>query len=262
MSEETVKLALVGESGSGKTHQAGYLIEGFGADNVGLISCERGLGTIKSLLTPENVFVAETYEDLRKAHVWAKERYDRPDAHVFIDGASRVMQWLSNREHSGADRVLEALVLGREPKEADKPFLRYITKDAKIDTVKIWIRGGRDAEIFWDAWIKAQWNLYATFWTILTPSGQFEKKLPWTVDAPGDGMRNAVISSFDYIFHLERVKGEGFRAHTAPDSGKYRCKRRLDPRLGLDIPDEIEDFNLAEFYRTLKPTITQETNRT
>ena len=252
---DSVKLALVGESGAGKTHQAGYLIETFGADNVGIVNCERGLNTIATLLTADNVFNANSIEDMRKAWAWAKERYDRPDAHLFIDGGSRVMQWISNREHGGADKALEAVVTGRRNDMADsvKPFLRYITDKQVIDTQKVWIRGARDAEIFWASWLALRCNLYATFWAEKTPTGQYERSFPWTVDAPGNGMRNAIIGAFDFVFHIVRVRGEGMKVITAPDDFKYRCKRRLDPRMGIDIPDEIADFNLAKFYAALKP---------
>jgi hypothetical protein len=136
-----------------------------------------------------------------------------------------------------------------------KPFLRYVTEKQAIDTAKVWIRGGRDAEIFWASWLKLRCNIYATFWTQMTPAGQFDTKLPWTVDAPGNKMRDAILGAFDFVFHLVRVRGEGFRAFTGPDDPKYKCKRRLDFRTGLTIPDVIEDFNLASFYSTLKPTV-------
>ena len=46
--------------------------------------------------------------------------------------------------------------------------------------------------------------------------------------------------------------------YTGPDDTKYKCKRRLDPRRGIVIPDEIENFNLADFYRTVKPNTQKE----
>jgi hypothetical protein len=167
------------------------------------------------------------------------------------------MQWISNREHGGADKALEAVVMGRrnDMPDAIKPFLRYVTDKQVIDTQKVWVRGARDAEIFWNGWLALKCNLYATFWAEKTPTGQYDRNFPWTVDAPGNGMRNAIISSFDYVFHLVRVRGEGFRAMTGPDDPKYRCKRRLDPRIGIEIADEIPDFNLATFYQSLKQTV-------
>lgn len=253
---ETVKLALVGDSGSGKTHQVRHIIEAFGADNVGIVSCEKGLGTIQTLLTPDNVFVADSIEEMREAWGWASKRYNRPDAFVVIDGGSRVMQWISNREHGGADQMLEYVYSGKpipDMPAAIRPFLRYLTEKKVIDIMKVWIRGGRDAEIFWAAWLKLDCNLYASFWREKTSAGQYDKSLPYTVDTPGNGMRNAIYSAFDYVFHIERV-GTGATVFTGLADPVHKCKQRVDPALGINIPDEIPDFNLAKFYQALKPT--------
>lgn len=248
---ETIKLALCGESESGKTHQAGYLIEEFGADNVGIISAERGLNTIVSLVTPENVRECDSMDDVRAAFKWAKERYDRHDGHLFVDGGTRILDWIANAEHKGADDCLECVVKG-EPVPAElAEFRRFITKEKNIDTGKVWQRIAMNSVMFLDALKKARWNLYMTFWADKTPTGQYNRDWPMQVDAQGKGSRDAVYGTFDYVFHIVKG-GDKKRVVYTETSSKYKCKRRLDPRLGIVIPEEMVDFNLAKFVRMLR----------
>lgn len=250
---KTVKMALAGESESGKTHQAGYLIEAFGADNVGIISAERGLNTIISLLTPENVRECDSIDDVRAAFAWAKQRYDRPDAHLFIDGGTRILDWIANAEHKGADDCLEYVVSGEPVPSNLQEFRRFITKEKNIDTGKVWQRIAMNSYMLLDAFKKGDWNLYMTFWADKTPTGQYNRDWPMQVDAQGKGSRDAVYGTFDYVFHVVK-NAEKKRVVYTETSFKYKCKRRLDHRLGVVIPEEITDFNLASFVKLVSQT--------
>src|SRR6185503_21146357 len=72
---ETLKMAAYGANNSRKTLQIGHLIETFGAANVGIISCERGLNTIKSKLDERYIKVVDNKQELRDAWKWANDSF-------------------------------------------------------------------------------------------------------------------------------------------------------------------------------------------
>src|SRR5688572_25509460 len=75
--DESLKMAAYGVTGGRKTLQIGHLIERYGAENVGIINCEHGLGTINSLTDKRYIYVAHGLDDLRAAWGWANERFNR-----------------------------------------------------------------------------------------------------------------------------------------------------------------------------------------
>lgn len=255
--KETEKYALYTKSGGGKTFQIGHLIEAFGADNVGIVSCEDGLGTIETLVTPENVKPCNDLNGLREAYKWATERYAGTDKWVAVDGGTRVLQWVANGQFGGADLMLETVLKGTKAMDlpADiKPFARYLTDKGVIDTQKIWIRIGRDCEILMDAWKRLPCNLVWTFWEEETSRGQYDKGLPWKPDAPGKAATAAIVNTFDWVIRLKREGGKAATALLDPTSIEYIAKHRIDPRKGIEIPAAIADFNLAKFHQRIKGT--------
>ena len=68
---ETAKIALFGANSTGKTLQIRSLIETFGAENVGIVSCEDGLKVIRSSVRPEQVKECNSIGEMREAELRA-----------------------------------------------------------------------------------------------------------------------------------------------------------------------------------------------
>jgi hypothetical protein len=248
-----LKIALYADSEGGKTLQIGHLIERFGAENVGILSCEGGLTTIGSRINPEYVRVCDGLDDLRKGFVWAKERFTRPDQWVCVDGGSRVLQWIRDENWGNSEKVMELLLDGKRrdmlPDDI-KPFARFVSKELSLDGQRIWIQVGTDCERLFDAFIKLPSSVYWNFWEELTSKGQYEKGLPWKPDTPGNGAFNAIRRAFDYVFRLTREAGTITAQCT--NTPKAFAKKRNDQAV-FDLPNEIKGFNLADFVVKAMP---------
>jgi hypothetical protein len=249
--KETLKLAFYGQYGSRKTLQIGELIDLYGAENVMVVSAERGLNTIKSKLTvPANVIAVTGLPDVRQAWGKAKE-FARPDRFVCIDGMSEITTWIANEQLSGADRYYEAKLQNREPAQTDLQFGRYIQR-GEINTMAVYGRVGRDSENLIGAWINLPVNLYANYLEDKTGSSGFEKTLPWGPDVPGRVGLKAVMSSFDFVgrlFYNER--GELCAGLDAAQANYYMARTRED-RSMVEIPKMITNFSLAEFVKLVR----------
>jgi hypothetical protein len=252
-----LKIALYADSEGGKTLQIGHLIERFGAENVGIISCESGLTTISSRINPDYVKQCDSLDDLRKAFGWAKERFTRADQWVCVDGGSRVLQWVRDENWGNAEQAAELLMEGKRRdmlSDGLKPYARFVTKDMSLDGQRIWIQVGMDCERLMDAFIKLPSSVYWNFWEELTSKGQYEKGLPWKPDTPGNGAFNSIRRAFDYVFRLTR-EGELITAQCS-NSPKAFAKKRDDWEI-VKVPSEIKDFNLATFVERVQGTVKQ-----
>lgn len=253
---ETQKYALYAKYGVGKTRQAGHLIKAFGAANVGLVSCEDGLGTIETLLTPEAVFLVKGMADVDRAKAWAKTKYAGREKWVFVDGMSRVLQWIEQRELCGTDDMYDALVkagdIGKVPVNL-KPFARHLTKDGLLDVFSVNRRIKRDCTQEMDDWREVPCNVVFTFWEEETWGSGFPPKMgpPWHPEAPGKGAVDAIIKTCDWVFRLTRASNGPLVAHTDPAATLYVAKQRLDMDKGIVIEPEIKDFNIAEFHKRI-----------
>ena len=247
--QETTKIALFGANQSGKTLQIGNLIRAFGAENVGIVSCEDGLKTVASVVSKEHIFECNGIKDLWAAYEWAAKNYAGPDKWVCMDGGTRAMQWIAGEVWAGSDGCYEAMALGTSrtnlAKEL-KPYLRFITAQGDIDGQRQWIQIGRDIDFQLNRWVKLPSNLYATFWEIESSVDQYRKGPPWQVDCPGTAGRDAIYGSFDYILRLTR-DGERVVAKHDPTRKLIRSKTRDDWQGGIKVPTEMKDFNLATF---------------
>lgn len=255
--EETFKGAGYAETGGKKTLQIGHLIEAFGAENVGILSCERGLSTINSLLDERYIFRVDSIDDLRQGYAWAKENgFNTPDKWVCVDGGSRVLDWVQQEIFGGAQLALETILSGTSRRELDAKVRKYapfVTKEEDLNNQQMWIRTGFECSRLLDSFVKLGSNMYWTFWKEMTSLDQYRKGPPAIPDTPGKGALGAVKGAFDFIFHLV-PNGETVTAHfrNPPGNNSYYGKTRDDWRGGIKVPDSIPDFNLASFVQLVQ----------
>ena len=252
--DHNLKIAIYAATGGRKTLQIGHLIERFGASNVGIISCESGLNTIRSLVDPAFVYEANNLDELAKAYAWAKEKFPKPDQWVCVDGGSRVLMWIRDKWWSGAENALAQVINGVRPQDlpaAAKQFAVYVTKGAELNSQQIWIRVATEAERLFNAFVRLPSSSYWTFWEEKTNIDQFQKGLPWKPDTPGAGTFSAIKGAFDFIMRLV-PDGERCTAQCSDQSSVYYAKHRDDWKAGIRVPDEIKDFRLDEFVMKLK----------
>jgi hypothetical protein len=257
---ETLKMAAYGANNSRKTLQIGHLIETFGVQNVGIISCERGLNTIKSLLDERYIKVVDNKAQLRDAWKWAADNFTTPSQWVCVDGGTRTIQWLYNDVFGTAQRAYEA-VLNGTPKKNLAPDLRayaaFITSNEELDTGRLWGRLGTEAERLLDSFVKLPSNQYWTFWEELTSIDQYRKGVPWKPDTPGNLSFGAIKGAFDFIFRLV-PQGESSTAYfrNPPGNNENYGKTRDDWRGGIRIPDRVAGFRLDRLVQLLTGAIT------
>ena len=256
---ETTKIALFGAFSTGKTLQIRSLIEKYGAENVGIVSCEHGLGTIESSLQGVGTRTPTNLAEFKDAWKWAQDNYSGRDKWVCIDGGTRVLQWGSNDILQGTDEAFIRLATGTPRNElslALKPYLRYISNDGNIDSRKQWMSIAYDSDHEMNRWVKLECNHYWTFWEDETWINENKKGVPWQVDAPGRGSRLAIYGTFDFILRLTRKgpQGETIVATHDPSGMVVKSKTRDDWKWAK-VPLVQENFNLAEFAETLKPQV-------
>lgn len=253
---ETLKMAAYGANNSRKTLQIGHLIEAYGAENVGIISCEHGLNTIGSLLDERYIRVVDNRDELRKAYAWAKETFTGTNQWVCVDGGTRVIQWLHNDVFGTAQRAYEAVLNGTPKKNLPpdlRPYAAFVTSNDELDTGRLWGRLGTEAERLLDGFVKLPSNLYWTFWEELTSIDQYRKGVPWKPDTPGNLSFGAIKGAFDFIFRLV-PQGESSTAYfrNPPGNNENYGKTRDDWRAGVRVPDSMPNFNLAELVKLIR----------
>lgn len=254
---ENLKIATYAETGGRKTLQIGHLIERFGSDNVGIISAEHGLGTIASLVMKDQVQEVTSMAELRSAYMWAKQKYTGRDQWVCVDGGSRVLQWIRDDIFVNVQRAYDAILDGTKPQDLDasiRPYARFVTARGEVDTMQIWIRTGMETERLLNSFVRLNCSIYWTFWQEQTNVDQYTKGLPWKPDTPGKGPLDAVKSAFDFIMRLVRDPSDPEKtvAQCSDSSKVYYAKHRDDWRAGIKVPDEIRDFNLADFVERVR----------
>lgn len=256
----TLKIAAYASTGGRKTLQIGHLIEAFGPENVLVINCEQGLGTIASRLKGVKTYdISADTSDLapadkfRKAWKWVKE-HDGPDKWIAVDGGTRVLEWMQDQIVANTSAAYEALLGGTRRNDLSagiRPYSRFITGQLEINSQGQWVELGMAAQRMFNMFVTLKANLYWTFWEDKTSVDQFRKDLPYTVDTPGNGARKAIQGTFDFIFRLTPNGNGGCKAAFANGAVQY-AKVRDDWNAGLRVPATIDDFNLAEFARFLR----------
>lgn len=247
---DTLKIAAFGKYGSRKTLAIGQLIDLVGAENVLIVSAERGLNTIKSKLTvPENVVVVESIDGLRSAWKRASE-FASPSHWVCVDGASEVMSWIANEQISGADKYYDLKCRNLTIPEALAPYGRFITDKGGVDNIRIYGRIGRESENFLASWIRLNANLYFSYLEDMTGSSGYEKTIPWGPDVPGRVGLKAVMSSFDYVIRLFADNDGNITAGMDATSRLYLARTREDRTL-VKLPKELPNFDMGSFVKLL-----------
>lgn len=260
---ETLKCAAYGATSSRKTLQIGHLIEAYGAENVGVISCERGLNTIRSLTDERYIFTAEDRDGLREAWAWAREKFPSPDQWVCVDGGSRALQWIHNDIFGLTQKAYEAIIGGKPKRDLDlslRPYAAFVTGNDEMNTQGMWIRVGSDAERLLNSFVRLPSNMYWTFWEEQTNVDQYRKGVPWRPDTPGNGALTAVKGTFDFIFRLVSEGDTSTAIFRNPvGNNENYGKTRDDWRGGVKIPDRITDFNLATLVSLINANTTKTT---
>lgn len=248
--QDTIKIALYGQFGSRKTQQIASLIDLVGAENVLIISAERGLSTVKSkLTTPENVIAVTNIDELRGAWARAKE-FGTPAKFVVIDGMSQVLEWIANQQMSSAEAYYDLKARNLTIPDKLLPFGRFITDRGAVDSIRIYGRIGRESENLISSWIGLNTNLYFNFLEDKVGQSGYEKTLPYSVDVPGKVGLKAVFSSFDFIGRLF-YDAEGRLVGGFDSQSRIYMARTREDRSLVTIPKEIVDFNLGDFIKLL-----------
>lgn len=260
----TLKLAAYASTGGRKTLQIGHLIESFGPENVFILNCEQGLGTIASRLNgvatydigssggkeTEGLSPADKF---RKAWDWVKKN-DGEGRWLCVDGGTRVLQWLQDQIWGGTAAAYNEIVSGTRRTDltpAIRPYGRFITDRLDINSQAQWVELGMAAQRVFNSYVTLKSNLYWTFWEEKTSVGQYEKSLPYTIDTPGNNARLAIQGAFDFIFRLTPDGKSGCTAAFQNGNLQY-AKVRDDWNAGLRVPATVPGFNLATFARFLR----------
>lgn len=250
---ETLKIALYGRFGSGKTEQIAALIQRVGADKVKVVSCERGMNTVESVLPKTSVITANNLNEMREAYLPCLEfARANPDGWIVVDGMSQATEWLANDQLSGAERYYDAKAQNQTVATKDLPFGRFLTDRGAIDTMRIYGRIGRDSENLLAAWISLPCNLYVNYLEEMVGQSGYEKSLPYGPDVPGKVGLRAVMSSFDYIGRLFYNPEGKLCAGFDSRSNVYMARTRTDRRV-VTMPTEMVDFDIAQLIEIVKP---------
>jgi hypothetical protein len=252
---ETLKLAAFAPTGGKKTLQIGYLIDLVGAENVGIISCERGLNTIRSKVDERFIRNVTSRPEWREAWAWANENFNGPDKWIAVDGGTRVLNWVQGEIFGGAQAALEQIINGTNRRDLSpdvRKYVPFVTKELDLNTQQMWIQTGFQCERLLDSFVKLGSNMYWTFWEERTSIDQYTKGPPAIPDTPGKGALNAVKSIFDFIFRLV-PDGANVTAQfrNAPGNNAIYGKTRDDWDGGIKVPDSIAGFRLDEFVKLI-----------
>jgi len=248
---ESLKLCAYGKWGVRKTQAIASLTHEFGKENVAVVNCEGGLGTIESSVLEKNVIRCHSLQDIRQAWKRCNAEFNTPEHWVCLDGMSAVMKWVGNDQWKGADELYDQLVQGRKLEDIEerlRPFGRFITNRNEIDPQKVYGKIGRESEILLAAWITLKSNIYANYLEDMCGTSGREKTVPWGPDVPGKVGLAAVMSKFDYIMRFTYDKDGRLVAGLDPASNLYLSRTRDDRnKTGKTLPKEIVDFDLAKF---------------
>lgn len=246
---ESLKIAVYGKWGIGKTEQIRHLIARYGAENVKVLSIERGLRTVESALPQEMVVPATSLQGIREGYSevkkWAESRPDPTKAWVVADGMTRGTNFIATEELNGADRYYEAMKRGIEPATNDLPYGRHIQK-GEINTMSVYNKVGRASIALLGGFLNLPTNLYATYLEEMTGQTGFEKSIPWGPDVPGKVGLTEVMSAFDYVGRLtfDEVKGVwvgNFDSRSRLQLGKARADHAV-----VSMNPVIEGFTILK----------------
>lgn len=256
--DSTLKILIYADYGRRKTEQLGRLIERVGMENVLMLSCDEGLGTIESLIDYNRVVRVNSWNDMQEARKRAEEEFgslpDKTSKWVLGDGLSSLLNEHSNMMFDGTEKAYD-LRARNLPISADLiTFGRYLSKNDKIEGPSIYGKVGRDYTRLFQSWKRLGTNLVFTFLEELTgKSGDYSKTFPFGPKIPGNLGYDAAMSTFDYVIRLwydtddQRTLMAGTQS-----TGMYEARTREDRRAGIEIPPVIKDFDLARFVEKIR----------
>jgi hypothetical protein len=251
---DTDKIALFGTNSTHKTLQIRSLIDWLGVANVGIISCEAGLSTIVSSVDDKYIQKPTKLSEFESALRWA-ESYRGTSKFLCIDGGTRVLQWNAGKIWDASDEAYDQMTFLKRSRSSLEGIARYgsrfVTGQGEIDGYAQWKEIKVQAEILLNKIIGTGCNIYMNFWEDESQLPDRKKGLPWGVDAPGKGSRDAVYDAFDYVLRLT-VEGGKCTAMHDESKGFVRSKARNDQRAGIMVPREQKDFHIATFVQSLR----------
>lgn len=251
--DDTLKIALYAEWGRRKTQQLGTLIESVGMDNCFIASCDRGLGTIKSAVNFDNVCSVDSWNDMRGAYARASAKFTGPDKWVLVDGATSLLLDHVNSLFAATEEAYDLRAQHRPIPDHLISASRYLTKSDQVDGMAIYGRVGRDLTRLFQSWKGLGTNLVFTFLEELTGTNdKREKVYPLGPAIPGNLGYRAAMSTFDYVIRLWYAPNGSLMAGTRA-TGLYEARTREDQRTGIVIPPTIENFDLGNFVKLIRP---------
>jgi hypothetical protein len=248
---ENIKIGCYAGSGVGKTVGIGSLIDAYGAERVHIISCERGLNTIASKLRDDQVTVVDDLSEFQDALVkYASDESLTVNDWVCVDGGSRVLQWLEADVFGRAERCLQERIQGTQ-RSSDPEYAVYVTGSNAIDIRRLYAKLADRAERMFNRFVKLKASHYWTFWERQPYIDANTKSPTWTVDAPS-GPRTAAVATMDYVYRLTRDRESGKLVSKHRNDLVSFAKNRDDRSAGVVVPDQIVDFDLADFCERVR----------
>lgn len=250
-----LKMACYADYAQGKTNQIRYLIRAFGPKNVKIISADGGLITIDSDLEGVEVVHVTNLEQLRtETDKLSDSKWNRKDSWVVADGGTRMCKWIGDEHFENAQKVfVQRLSKLPVPPKMGK-YQCCTTGGGNFDGQSVYGFIGKSIEGLIEVFMQLESNIYANFLAKETRTVEREKYPPWGPDCPGKIGVGAIMSAFDFVFNLRLDKVDGKDVCIARTRGgsQYLAKKRHDFEVLGTIPDEINEFNIAKFYQTIK----------
>lgn len=259
--DSTLKMLIYGDYGRRKTEQLGRLIERVGMENVLMLSCDEGLGTIESLVDYNRVIRVNSWNDMQEARKRAEDEFgnlpDKTSKWVLADGVSSLLNEHANMMFDGTEKAYDLRAKNMPISPDLITFGRYLSKADKIEGPSIYGKVGRDFTRLFQSWKRLGTNLVFTFLEELTgkSGGTYEKTFPYGPKIPGNLGYDAAMSTFDYVIRLWYDTDDARTLMAGTQStGMYEARTREDRRAGVDIPPVIKDFDLARFVEKIRKT--------
>ena len=261
---DTIKVGIYSDYECGKTREIAKLIQAYGAKQVLVLDADGGLSSIWSHLTDVEVRRVTSLADVRRAYcdIFGSEiypdgtpcqkllaHYNSPDCWICFDGVSRAFEWIENDNKRFAEQVFVAVLADRKIDPVLAKYRTCVTENDRFDQQKVYGFIGRDIEDFNSAWIKCKANLYWTFMEMNTGYRNRERTKPLGPSVPGKVGLDSVMRSLDFIFRMYWESERCYVRTRATD--EYLARRRNDIDAGEEIPDVIENFNIAQFARQM-----------
>ena len=250
--QESLKMALYAEWGRRKTEQLGRLIEHVGMENVVIVSCDDGLGTIKSIVDYSRVISVYNWDGMRAAYKTATDLVGgQSDKWTLVDGATSLLLEHVNSLFAATEEAYDYRARKQQIPDHLITASRYLNKNDQVDGMAIYGRVGRDLTRLFQTWKALGTNLVFTFLEELTGiTDKREKTYPFGPAIPGNLGYRAAMSTFDFVVRLWYAADGSLMGGTKA-TAMYEARTREDRRIGTNIPPVIKDFDLVEYINLI-----------